>query len=221
GAEALGDREMGGDRSIDPDRPRPLLEDRDRVVGRFEERPAAMDLGGVENFVRDAVRAGTLARTGHDGALAWPAIEPAGPGEQPSRRLTLEILPALPGSRGQGHEPRMLEMGDADHSRPAAGRAERLPAAEPLEPEDAPPAAGERGSRRRPMRAEPDDDRVERLHRRDPTPPSWRYGRRVSGRQARGPWPGADRADPRPSRWRAPATPRGCGLRRSGCCRTR
>ena len=49
----LGEGEMGGVGVIDPHRPRLLLDKADRVGGRLQDRPAPVDLVGVEDLVSE------------------------------------------------------------------------------------------------------------------------------------------------------------------------
>ena len=95
-AVPLGHEEVRRVRPVDPDRPRPLLEHGDGVGGGLEDRPAAMDLVGIEDLVGHAVPAGAVARPGHDRAARRPPVQPARPGQERLAVSPSTAEPAIP-----------------------------------------------------------------------------------------------------------------------------
>ena len=112
---------------------------------------------------------GSRRRRGSRARRPWPPALSRAPADDRARRparrtarrsgvrsvvagLRLERLPAIPGGRGQRHEPGMLEMGEPDHPRPAARRARR-PRRARTAPARGPAAAPGRAPRRPPSRA--------------------------------------------------------------------
>ena len=152
--------------SIRPNRPRLGLEDGDGVLGRLEDRPATVDLGGVEHLVTRA--RGRRRSPGPPRRSRCPAGPPYSPPVARQDRVPVSRSSASQRSQdaaASGTSQGSLVVGDPDHPRPAAGRAHRLAAAESLDAEDPEAAAAERGGSRRAVRPEPDDDRVERVQR--------------------------------------------------------
>ena len=106
---------------------------------------------------------GARAENAVEDALA--ALDDSGDVQELLAGLGLELAPQLVRTAKERHVVGVLEVRESDDPREPVRRAVLVEQVEPLEPEDALPAAGEVVERRAPHSADSDDDDVVALHR--------------------------------------------------------
>jgi hypothetical protein len=154
---------MHADRHLGKDDPGARLVHADVILRHLEQRKTLADLRVVELLVGQAVRAGRLQATGHEGAVRRAEVDAPRDLDQPAAGPVLQLGPELVAAMQQRHVVGMLEVAQTDEPRVAVARTHRVGDRKLLQTEHPRPALGQLGAHGRAHRSHAHHDHVVRL----------------------------------------------------------
>ena len=150
------------DRALRCEPPGLFLVEADPAVGPLEQWKAPTQRRGVEDLVRESMRARARERSAHQLAGGRARVEAAGLRQEGLAARALELAPEVPRAAEQRNVVRVLVVREPDDPREPAGGAERVSARETLEAEHRRAALRQVIGGRAAVRAKPRDDDVDR-----------------------------------------------------------